>query len=84
MNAVPYLFLISGKIFGVERNYLIAEAEYREGEGEEEDDVSWFLFCLKYFMLFKLFQCNIFSSSRKMEKKVLSSFRSSVCTVFVE
>lgn len=33
-------FLISGKIFGVDRNYLIAEAEYREGEGEEEDDVS--------------------------------------------
>lgn len=27
-----------GKIFGIEKNYIIAELEFREGEGEEEED----------------------------------------------
>lgn len=27
-----------GKIFGLEQNYIIAEAEYREGEEEQEEE----------------------------------------------
>ena len=27
-----------GKIFGLEKNYIIAEGEFREGEGEEEEN----------------------------------------------
>ena len=32
------IFSLSGKVFGTEANYLIAEAEYPEGEGEEEEE----------------------------------------------
>lgn len=27
-----------GKIFGTEKNYIVAEVEYREGEEEEEEE----------------------------------------------
>ena len=29
---------LSGKIFGIESNYYIAEVEYREGEEEEDEE----------------------------------------------
>lgn len=33
-----FLSATPGKMFGTERDYLIAEAEYPEGEGEEEEE----------------------------------------------
>lgn len=30
--------LLVGKVFGTKANYVIAECEYQEGEGEEEDE----------------------------------------------
>ncbi len=33
-----FQFATQGKLFGTERDYLIAEAEYPEGEGEEEEE----------------------------------------------
>lgn len=32
------LSLLVGKVFGTKANYVIAECEYQEGEGEEEDE----------------------------------------------
>ena len=32
----PIIFV--GKIFGTKKDYIIAEAEYQEGEGEEEEE----------------------------------------------
>ena len=31
---------LSGKVFGTEADYIIAEAEFPEGEGEEPEEVS--------------------------------------------
>ena len=30
--------LLTGKIFGTQADYIIAEGEFREGEGEEEEN----------------------------------------------
>lgn len=33
-----------GKIFGIQQNYIVVEADFREGEGdEEEDEEVWLL-----------------------------------------
>lgn len=43
---------ILGKIFGLEGNYIIAEGEFREGEGEEEEAEETLEVCYTKFLSF--------------------------------
>ena len=39
INACVYVYFPpSGKVFGTEANYIVAETEFQEGEGEEEEE----------------------------------------------
>ena len=36
---ILYIFFLSGKVFGIKANYIIAEVEFHEGEDLGEEDM---------------------------------------------